>query len=351
MRFLLRCRIDTKKPKTGKKVAVVGAGPAGLAAAGYLACQGHEVHVYDALPEPGGLLIFGIPSFRVPREGVREGVKELMEAGVVFHTSTFVYCGEKPKDHEALILVRHFVPLEELIGQYDAVAITTGTWRSRSLRVPGEQLPGVHRALDYLFRLYASQLGYLPKDAVYPTGHKVLVVGAGLTAVDAAVEALQQGAERVVVAYRRTIKEAPAGRQVIESELIRRGVEFREQVSPVAFLGRDRLEWVRFVKVRLGPPDASGRPRPEPVPGSEFEEEFDTALVAIGEEPTPPAYGPCAGIELNPDGTIKVDEKMRTTRPGVFAAGDVVTGPSLIGKALGSGLRAGQFIHDYLSAL
>ncbi|MFN7105699.1 MAG: FAD-dependent oxidoreductase, partial [Pyrobaculum sp.] len=200
---------------------------------------------------------------------------------------------------------------------------------------------------DYLFRIYAHQLGYLPKEAVYPTGKKVVVVGAGLTAVDAALEAKLQGAERVVVAYRRTINEAPAGRRVIEAELVGKGIEFRELVTPTAFLGGGRLERVQFIKMRLGPPDRSGRPRPEPIPGSEFEEEFDTALTAVGEEPTPP--GSCLDIEFNPDGTIKVDERMMSTRRGVFAAGDVVTGPSLIGKALASGMKAAAFVEEYLS--
>ncbi|RFA92942.1 FAD-dependent oxidoreductase [Pyrobaculum aerophilum] len=346
MKFLLRCKPDTKKPPTGKKVAIIGAGPAGLGAAGILLCNGHEVHIYDALPEPGGLLMFGIPPFRIPRENVREGIRELVDAGAKFFTSTFVYCGEKPHEHEALLLAKDYVSLEELVGKYDAVIITTGTWKSRSLGVPGENLPGVYKALDYLFRIYAHQLGYLPKEKVYPTGRKVLVVGAGLTAVDAALEAREQGAEKIVVAYRRTINEAPAGRKTIETELIAKGIEFRELINPVAFLGRDRVERVRFVKMRLGPPDKSGRPAPEPIPGSEFEEEFDTVLIAAGEIATPP--GKCLGIEFNPDGTIKVNEKMMTTRRGVFAAGDVVTGPSLIGKALGSGMRAAQFVDEFL---
>ncbi|AAL64771.1 FAD-dependent oxidoreductase [Pyrobaculum aerophilum] len=346
MKFLLRCKPDTKKPPTGKKVAIIGAGPAGLGAAGILLCNGHEVHIYDALPEPGGLLMFGIPPFRIPRENVREGIRELVDAGAKFFTSTFVYCGEKPHEHEALLLAKDYVSLEELVGKYDAVIITTGTWKSRSLGVPGENLPGVYKALDYLFRIYAHQLGYLPKEKVYPTGRKVLVVGAGLTAVDAALEAREQGAEKIIVAYRRTINEAPAGRKTIETELIAKGIEFRELINPVAFLGRDRVERVRFVKMRLGPPDKSGRPAPEPIPGSEFEEEFVTVLIAAGEIATPP--GKCLGMELNPDGTIKVNEKMMTTRRGVFAAGDVVTGPSLIGKALGSGMRAAQFVDEFL---
>lgn len=349
MKFLLRCKPDTIKPPTGKRVAVIGAGPAGLGAAGQIRCFGHEVHVYDALPEPGGLLIFGIPAFRVPKEGVREGVAELRQAGVVFHTSTFVYCGGKrPEEHDALLLAKEFVDIEDIIRQYDAVVIATGTWRSRRMGVPGEDLPGVYQALDFLFRLYAHELGYLPKEKVYPLGSKVLVVGAGLTAIDAAIESLTHGAKKVVVAYRRTIKEAPAGEREIKKELIDRGIEFRELINPVRFEGAGRLERVVFTRMRLGAPDKSGRPRPEPIPGSEFAEEFDTVLLAVGEEPTPPFPEGCAGIKLNPDGTINVDEAFRTTREKVFAAGDVVHGPSLIGKALGAGMRAAPFVDEYL---
>ncbi len=350
MKFLLRCKPNTIKPPTGKRVAVIGAGPAGLGAAGQLRCLGHDIEVYDALPEPGGLLIFGIPGFRVSKEGVREGVEELRQVGVKFHTSTFVYCGgEKPKEHDALLLAKQFVDLNEIINSHDAVVIATGTWRSRRMGVPGEDLPGVYQALDFLFRLYSHELGYLPKEKVYPLGSKVLVVGGGLTAIDAAVEALMHGAKKVVVSYRRTIKEAPAGETNIKKELIDRGIEFRELINPVRFEGSGKLERVVFVRMKLGAPDKSGRPRPEPIAGSEFAEEFDTVLLALGEEPTPPFPDGCAGIRLNPDGTINVDEAFRTTRRGVFAAGDVVHGPSLIGKALGSGMRAVPFIDEYLN--
>lgn len=349
MKFLLRCKPNTIKPPTGKRVAVIGAGPAGLGAAGQIRCFGHEVHVYDALPEPGGLLMFGIPSFRVSKEGVREGVAELRQVGVVFHTSTFVYCGaERPREHDALLLAKEFVDINKLIGEYDSVVIATGTWRSRKMGVPGEDLPGVYQALDFLFRLYSHELGYLPKEKVYPLGSKVLVVGAGLTAIDAAIESLMHGAKKVVVAYRRTIKEAPAGEANIKKELIDRGIEFRELLNPVKFEGSGRVERVVFTKMKLGAPDKSGRPRPEPIPGSEFSEEFDTVLLAIGEEPTPPFPDNCAGIKLNPDGTINVDEQFRTTREGVFAAGDVVHGPSLIGKALGAGMKVAPYVNEYL---
>ncbi|MBP1449590.1 MAG: FAD-dependent oxidoreductase [Thermoproteus sp.] len=348
MKFLLRCRPETIKPPTGKRVAVIGAGPAGLGAAGQLRCLGHEVDVYDALPEPGGLLIFGIPGFRVSKEGVREGVAELRQVGVRFYTSTFVYCGGRPKEHDALLLAKEFVDFNKIVDEHDAVVIATGTWRSRRMNAPGEDLPGVYQALDFLFRLYSNELGYLPKEKAYLPGSKVLVVGGGLTAIDAAVESLMHGAKKVVVAYRRTIKEAPAGEREIKKELIDRGIEFRELINPVRFEGSGRLEKVVFVRMKLGAPDKSGRPRPEPIPGSEFVEEFDTVLLALGEEPTPPFPDGCAGIRLNPDGTINVDDAFRTTREKVFAAGDVVHGPSLIGKALGAGMRAVPYIDEYL---
>lgn len=349
MKFLVECTASTRKPPTGRRVAVVGAGPAGLGAAGVLACRGHEVHVYDALPEPGGLLIFGIPPERMPRESVRRGVAELRGAGVVFLTSTFISCGAQPqREHVALLFAQRLLRLEELAREYDAVIIATGAWRSRALRVPGSDLPGVYSALDFIVRARAHQLGYLPREQVLPVGRRVLVIGGGLVAVDAALEAAAQGAREVIVAYRRTAGEAPAGRHMIEL-LKSRGIKFLELVTPVAFTGRDRVERVRFVRVRLGAPDSSGRPAPEPVPGSEFDEAFDTVLLAVGELPTPP--GLCLGVELGPDSAVRVDERMRAGRGGVFAAGDVVTGPSTVGMAFSSGVRAARYVDEYLSGV
>jgi len=346
MKFL-RCRPEEVKERTGKRVAIIGAGPAGLGAAGELVCKGHEVHVYDMLPEPGGLLLFGIPSFRIPRDRVRAGVKELEAAGVKFFCGVKVV-GDREERIEGDFLAKERRSLHDIINEYDATLICTGTWRSRELKIPGEDLPGSYLALDYLFRIYAHELGYLPKEQVYRTGRRVAVIGGGLTAVDAAIEAKLQGAEEVYMLYRRTIAEAPAGRSAIEKEVIGRGIKFMELVIPKRLIGRDRVEGIELIKAKLGAPDATGRPRPEPIPGSEFVIEVDTVLAAVGEEPTPPFSSGYCGIELNKDGTIKVDEMFRTTREGVFACGDVVHGPSRIGKALSTGISAAQSIHKYL---
>lgn len=351
MRFLLRCRPQTIKPPTGKKVAVIGAGPAGLGVAAQLRCFGHEVHVYDALPEPGGLLLFGIPAWRLNKDDIRLGVKELVDIGVKFHNSIFVFCGDKKptKDEDlAVVLAKEFTDLNDLISQYDATVIATGTWKEREKGSPGENLPGVYGALEFLFRIYLYELKYASKEQMFPVGSRALVVGGGLTAIDAAVEAQLYGAKKVVVAYRRTLNEAPAGKTEIERNLLARGIEFRELLDPIRFEGKDKLEKVVFIKMKLGAPDKSGRPHPEPIPGSEFEEEFDTVLLAIGEIPTPPFKNGCAGIQLTRWNTIDVDNMFRTTRKGVFAVGDVAHGPSLIGKALGAGVRAAPIINDYL---
>ena len=216
--------------------------------------------------------------------------------------------------------------------------------------VEGEDLVGVYHALDYLFRIYAHELGYLPSDAVYPTGRRVLVVGAGLTAIDAAVEARLRGAEYVAVSYRRTINEAPAGRQMIEKEIIGRGITWMELTNPRRFIGVDgRLTAVEFQRFRLGAPDASGRPAPEPIPGSEFVEEFDQVLLAIGEIPTPPFKEKCDGLGVGRGGAIAVDESGRTGMRGVFAAGDVVTGPTTIGKAMSHGMRVAESVIRWIN--
>ncbi len=356
MRFL-RCRPGQTKPPTGKRVAVVGAGPAGLGAAGVLVCEGHEVHVYDQFPEPGGLLIFGIPEYHVPKAPVRRGVRELAEAGVVFHTSTrVVSCteGEPEDDVERLLsgLVRRRVCFEDLVEEYDAVLIATGAWRSRRLGVPGEELKGVYPALEWLVAFSLARHGYRSMDEVPPLRGNLLVVGGGLTAVDAVevpLRYLRGSVKRVYLSYRRTRKEAPMGEREFNRLVEEYGVEPLELTVPVRFEG-DESGWVRravLQRTRLEP-TPSGRPRPVPIPGSEFEVEVDAVLIAIGEQPSPPFRGSCCGIELNPDGTVKVDERYRTTLRKVFAAGDVKHGPSLIGPALRSGIEAARHIDEFL---
>lgn len=332
MKFARKCRPGEDIKKTGKKVAIIGAGPAGLAAAGELVCVGHEVHVYDMLPEPGGLLVFGIPEFRIPKKGVRQGINELKEIGVVFHQNTKV-----GKD----------IDLEDIIKEFDAVLIATGTWKSRKLNVPGEELEGVMSALEFIVDFHLHKYGYLEHEPRFQG--TVLVVGGGLTAVDACYIAKEAGAEKILLYYRRTRDVAPAGAKEFE-KLENSGVEVNELTQPIEFIAGEgqRVAAVKAIRMKLGEPDSSGRPRPVPIEGSEFIREITAALIAAGEIATPPFENGKYGIELTKWNTIKTDKKYRTTRKGVFAAGDVITGPSLIGPAMAGGRRAASAIIEYL---
>ncbi|GAB6148693.1 FAD-dependent oxidoreductase [Stetteria hydrogenophila] len=351
MRFL-RCRREAVPPSTGWRVAVVGAGPAGLGAAGWLRCRGHEVVVYDAAPEPGGMVLYGIPVTRIPKEPLRRGVRELAEAGVRFVLRTRV--GSPGGRGLEVLEPAGSVSLEGLIREFDAVLIATGTWRTRRMGVEGEDLPWVYPAMEWLVTLHMAMYGYKPPDSVPPLEGRVLVVGGGLTAADAVMvpltyERFKGRVREVVLSYRRTRELAPMGAREVDS-LVKRGARFWGLTQPVEFREEGGRRVVRFLRMRLAEADSSGRPRPVPVEGSEFEEEFDYVLKAVGVEPTPPIEPGCCGIEVNPDGTIKTDENYMTTRPGVFAAGDVRHGPSLIGPALKSGLDAAARIHEYLAS-
>lgn len=297
------------------------------------------MHVFDMLEEPGGLLIYGIPDFRIPKRNVREGTRELARLGVVFHTMTRVVEGGGSGPG--------WIGFSELLKSFDALIIATGTWAERRLGIEGEDLPRVYPAFEYLYKYCRAEAGYGSFDALPPLGRRVAVIGAGLTAVDAAAVSKLRGAETVYMIYRRTIKEAPARRHEIE-KLIKAGITWIELAAPKRFLGdRERgVTGVELVRMRLGEPDRSGRPRPVPIEGSESVLEIDAAMVAIGEIPTPPIGN--KELKLNPDNTIWVDRRMRTTVKGVFAAGDVVTGPSLIGNAIASGLKAAQAVDEYL---
>jgi glutamate synthase (NADPH/NADH) small chain len=331
-----RCRDTAQIPSSGKSVAIIGAGPAGLGAAGELICRGHKVVVYDMLPEPGGLLIFGIPEFRIPKDRIKVGIKELMDIGVEFK------CGVK---------VGKDISLDKLIESYDAVLIATGTWRANRLNIPGEDLPGVYDALYYIINTHLIQYGYKPFNEAPDLYGKVAVIGGGLTAIDACYIAFDRGAEEVTLLYRRTREQAPAGVKEfnnLESEL---GVKIRELTQPLRFLGNGgHVTGIEVIKMKLGKPDASGRPRPEPIPGSEEVIKIDNVLVAAGLVATPPLDADKCGIELTRWNTIKTDEKHRTSREGVFAAGDVKHGASLIGPALKSGKDAAIYIDEYLKS-
>ncbi|MGQ9596572.1 MAG: FAD-dependent oxidoreductase [Thermoproteota archaeon] len=334
MKFL-RCKEVVQRMRG--RIAIIGAGPAGLIAAGSLICDGVEVDVYDMLPEAGGLLLFGIPEFRIPKKGVREGVKELIERGVFFNL------GKKINDSDVFD-----VNFTEIVEKYDAVLIATGAWEPRGLKVKGEDFYGIFHAAPYIVKYYLTKFGYSPSSELPSLGKSVAVIGAGLTAVDSALLALEIGVKDVSLVYRRTRKEAPAGEKELKM-LEEKGVNVIELKAPVAFEGEDgRLKQMITVDIKLGPPDKSGRPSPIPVPGSEKAMEVESVIVATGGLSTPPFKKYVNKIRIMEDGRIIVDDKKRTSKTGVFAAGDVESGPSLIGPALKSGLVAAESIKEYL---
>ncbi|MCD6503678.1 MAG: glutamate synthase [Thermoplasmata archaeon] len=352
MNFAFMCK-PNEVIKTGKKVAIIGAGPAGLAATGYLVCKGHEVHVYDKLPYPGGLMVFSIPSRRIRPEHVLEGAKILEERfSVEFNLRTKVTVGNAETHEEGDDFVEKVVKLEDIIENYDVVLIATGIWRSPMPGITGEELDGVIGALEFLYRWKTYELNLAPRDRIIDVSKKkVAVIGAGHSAVDAAMTALEIGAKDVYLLYRRTINEAPAGRYEI-SEAIREGIKWIELVSPVKINGTKRVSSITLVRNRLEEVPSGGRPRPVPIPGTEFDLEVDFVIFAIGERPTPPPGAEKVGIQINERyGNIQINEEFRTSVKNVFAAGDVVTGPSFVGRAIEAGLRAGRSIDRYLAKI
>ncbi|MEM0027466.1 MAG: FAD-dependent oxidoreductase [Ignisphaera sp.] len=344
MRFAFLCREGGGKRGS---VAVVGAGPAGLAAAGYLACEGFEVDVYDKLPYAGGMMMFAIPSYRIYPDNIIEGVEDLRDRmSVKFYFNTKVFAKGQKRHDEGDEFVKNVVELEDIVEKYKAVLIATGTWSSRKLDVEGEDSKNVFSALEYLYHWRIYEEGLVSEKP--PKGNRIVVIGAGLSAVDAAEKALETGAE-VFMVYRRTIFEAPAGVYTINS-LIREGVKWMELLQPTKIISKNGFATgVEFVKMRLGEPDETGRPRPIPIPGSEFVIEVDLVILAVGEIPTPPFMGQYTSVSSDKSGRIIVNRYHQTSKANVFAAGDVVTGPTFIGKAFSGGLRAGKSISSYLS--
>jgi len=319
LKFILGCKPGTAR-SNGKRVAIVGAGVAGLGAAGYLYCRGYDVDVYDAMPEAGGLLMFGIPEERIPKKGVLEGINELRAAGVRFTLNTKV--GDEL--------------LEKIIESHDATLLATGTWKARRMEVPGSDLEGVMSALDVLVTNSLYRLGFSAERVVL--GGKIAIIGGGFTAVDAAVESLKWS-EDVSIFYRRTVPESEAH---VELQRIRdRGVKVTERVLPRSFLGTKRVE-----RMELWDVDMKGNSLSF-IQGSAREVPVDFVLLAIGEERTPPFSDSGLGIKAV-SGKPIVDAAFMTTRPSVFAAGDLVDGPSSIGNALSSGLKAARSIDSYL---
>jgi glutamate synthase (NADPH) small chain len=315
-------------------VAVVGSGPGGLTAAGELAKAGHDVTIYEALHKPGGVLVYGIPEFRLPKQIVREEVARLERAGVK------IVCN---------VVIGRTYTLPELREQFDAVFIANGAGLPVFMNVPGENLKGVYSANEYLTRVNLMAAYQFPQaDTPVLQGQRVATVGGGNVAMDSARTAKRLGAESTIV-YRRTRKEMPARAEEIhhaEEEKI----NFEFLTAPVEVIGNDK-RWVtglKCVRMQLGEPDASGRARPVVVPGSDFVVPCDVVVVAIGTRANPLLTATCPDLKLNKWGNIIVDDNGMTNLPGVFAGGDIVRGAATVILAMGDGKRAGRAMDAYL---
>ncbi len=321
-----------------QSVGIIGSGPAGLAAADQLRTLGYQVHVYERQDRAGGLLIYGIPGFKLDKAVVERRTRLLAEGGVVFHLGF-----EVGRD----------ASLEELRQRHDAVLIATGVYKARPLEVAGAELDGVHAALDYLIASNKAGLGdSVPAYAdgtLNAAGKAVVVIGGGDTAMDCVRTAIRQGAKSVKCLYRRDRANMPGSqREVAHAE--EEGVEFVWQAAPEAVLGKGRAQTVRCVKMHLGTADASGRQVPTPVEGSAFEVKADLVIKALGFDPEDvPALFGSPDLAVSRWGTVGVDAVSQSTSlPGVFAAGDIARGASLVVWAIRDGRAAAAAIHDFI---
>ena len=309
-------------PPTGKKIAVIGGGPAGLSCAYYLRVMGHSVTIFEAMPELGGMTMYGIPSYRLPKNVLKSDVDTVIKTGIEVRTNTAIG-GE--------------LSLETLQNEYDSVFLGIGAWKSRKMGIPGENLNGVVHGIEFLRRVNTGE-----KVAL---GHKVVVVGGGNTAMDVARTALRLGSE-VTVVYRRSRGEMPADvNEVVEAE--EEGVKFLYLTNPVKIAGTDKISMVELVKMRLGEPDSSGRRKPIPIKGSNFEISADTVILAIGQYCDENLL---RNLKIkNQRGKAVVDDiTLQTSIEGVFAGGDLVLGPSTVIESIATGRRAALMIDLYL---
>ncbi|MDD2762344.1 MAG: NADPH-dependent glutamate synthase [Opitutaceae bacterium] len=327
--------VNQAAPPSGRKVAIVGSGPAGLTAAGELVKSGHDVAVYEALHQPGGVLVYGIPEFRLPKKIVDEEVGRLVQAGVKI---------------ECNAVIGRTYTLGELRERFDAMFIANGAGLPVFMQVPGENLKGVYSANEYLTRVNLMAAYEFPQaDTPVLVGRRVAVVGGGNVAMDAARTGKRMGAEESMIIYRRTRTEMPARiEEVHHAE--QEGIRFELLTAPVEVLGNDQ-HWVTGLKcqrMQLGEPDASGRRRPVPIPGSEFVVDCDVVVVAVGTRANPLLTATCPDLALDRRGNILVDASGMTSLPGVFAGGDIVRGAATVILAMGDGKRAARSIDAYL---
>ncbi len=337
--FTFMCK-ERPEPN-GRKAAIVGAGPSGLAAAGYLACKGFEVHVYDKLPTPGGLMVFGIPGHRIPAERIEAGARLMESRGVAFHMKTKITGSKALHEETGDDFSDNLYSLSDMAADHDAVIICTGTWSSRAMGVPGEDLPGVYTSLEFLFPIRAAQYDSSKLSPVDVQGKRVAVVGAGHSAIDAAESALAQGAEEVFLCYRRTRRDAPCGEFEIDC-CVDHGIVWKELESPTRVVGDGKVEGLELVACEMAP---GGKSQPKDACAPSILP-VDVIITAIGDRPSIP-FARQLGVENLRRG--EAHWLQMTSMDGVFVAGDALTGPSKIGKAIYSGLRAARSLTHWLS--
>ena len=323
---------------TGKRVAIIGAGPAGLGCADVLTRNGVECVVYDRHPEIGGLLTFGIPEFKLEKDVVRNRRAIFEEMGIEFRLNTEIGTD---------------ITFEALEAEYDAIFLGIGTYKYMTAGIPGEDLPGVHAALDFLISNINRCNGYEKDEAdfVDMKGQKVVVLGGGDTAMDCNRTSIRQGAESVTCSYRRDEANMPGSRKEVANAR-EEGVQFRFNTQPVEIVGEEKVEGLKVISTRLGEPDENGRRRPEPLPGSEEIIPADAVIIAFGFQPSPPEWIGGNSIETDDRGRVVASEAQtymkQTSNPKVFAGGDMVRGSNLVVSAIWDGRKAAEGILDYL---
>ena len=329
--------LDKKIKKSGKKVAVIGSGPAGLTCAGELIKYGHDVTVFEAFHKAGGVLVYGIPEFRLPKSIVQQEVDSLIEQGVKIETN---------------MVIGKVLDLNELMNEqgFDAVFIGTGAGLPQFMGIDGEMLNGVLSSNEFLTRVNLMRAYEFPKtDTPIKIGRKVIVVGGGNVAMDAARCAKRLGADEVHIVYRRSVEEMPA-RLEERHHASEEGIIFDTLCNPTRIIGNDKgwVTGIECIKMQLGSPDESGRRKPEEIKGSEFTMEADTVIIAIGQSPNPTIKNTTPELETDKRGRIISDEDGKTSMPGVYAGGDAVSGAATVIMAMGAGKKAAQAINKYL---
>ena len=334
-----------KPESNGHKVAVVGSGPSGLTCAGDLAKKGYDVTVFEALHIPGGVLVYGIPEFRLPKAIVAKEVDTLKKLGVKIETN---------------VVIGKTLTVDEIFDMgFEAVFIGSGAGLPNFMGIPGESLKGVYSANEFLTRSNLMKSYREDPTTTIMKGGKVAVVGGGNVAMDAARTALRLGAEKVYIIYRRSMEELPARHEEVEHAM-EEGIEFSLLCAPTEIIGYNNLEnprdpkngfvkGMKLIKMELGEPDAKGRRRPVEVEGSDYEIDVDTVIMSIGTSPNPLIKSTTDGLEVNARGGIIVNEDGLTSRTAVYAGGDAVTGAATVISAMGAGKTAASAIDEYLS--